>query len=142
MSAWPCSACGQPGARNVGTDGYCPRHLAELYGRFDPAVFELDGRGWPGRTDDDADLTCSACGATWTGVAGDLCRWCVARREHLRVYSAEMLLRPPEVDVSDDKYEARMRAWAGRMKHAVDAELITRESAQAAWRRTVSRDAA
>lgn len=31
---WPCHKCGEPGARNIGTQGWCDVHLGELFARM------------------------------------------------------------------------------------------------------------
>ena len=47
VDLWPCHRCGAPGVKNLGARGWCGRHLAGLYARFDPAVFRLNGVGLP-----------------------------------------------------------------------------------------------
>lgn len=81
------------------------------------------------------ELRCNACGATWAGVAGDPCGWCVDRLERQQEHQAELLLRPPSVDTDDIAHGTRMDAWIDRMAVGIDAGLITEAEAQAAWRR-------
>ena len=124
---WPCGTCGAPGIRNLGTDGYCARHLGELYDRFDPAVLALGGIGLPGRSTSPHDLTCSACGATWAGVPGEACQWCYRRHQHQIQYQGELLLTPP-----DEITDAAIRAWATRLAVAVKAGIVDEATARRA----------
>ena len=135
MTPWPCHACDTPGIRNLGTDGYCPQHLAHLSGGFNPAVFALHGHGLPGRTDNPTDLTCAACKATWTGLVGEECGYCTRRRTAQLEHQAELVLTPPDSDPADTEHETRMKAWAIRMHTATTAGIIGRDQARTAWRR-------
>ena len=137
MTLWPCNICNQPGVRNVGTEGKCARHLAELYATFDPMVFRLQGIGLPGVSTDDSLLTCTACEATWHGYAGEHCYYCARSRRIQLEHQAELVLDPPDVDPADITYEQRMSAWGERMQTAVTAGLITDTEAQTAWSRQV-----
>ena len=82
LEIWPCNKCGSDGDRNLGVEGFCSTHLAELYAKFDPVVFALNGVGLatglarPEFGPSIFDLTCCACGATWAGVTGEHCQWC------------------------------------------------------------------
>lgn len=84
----PCSTCGAPGVRNLGTEGYCAHHLAALYATFDPTLFVDHGIGFivgamrPDFGPTDADLACNApnCTATWVGTPCTPCPWCDQRR--------------------------------------------------------------
>lgn len=86
---WPCHACGNPGIRNLGSEGYCSTHLATLYATFDPSSFII-GVGLPcGEQHPEygpciEDLACCCCGATWAGVAGDQCHWCIDALDRMR----------------------------------------------------------
>lgn len=138
---WPCDRCGNPGVRNVGAEGYCSVHLAEMYARFDPAVFALNGVGLqsglvrPEFGPLFYDLTCCACDATWAGVPGETCYWCASSYNRMIFDQAEMLLEPPDVDPDDRLYDTRMQAWAERLARGVDAEIITDIEATQAWKR-------
>ena len=88
------------------------------------------------------DLACNACGATWAGIAGEPCYWCQEGLERQQGYQAELLLRPPDVDPADANYDQRMEAWVERMIVGADAELITRQQADRAWRRAIRKAAA
>lgn len=145
---WPCDTCGAPGIRNVGSRGYCGVHLTELYRKFAPEVFVMNGVGLqagPMRPDwgpTFADLQCCACGAGWTGPIGESCWWC--RRAHgvMLEHSARLVLVPPDIDVDHPAYDTVMKAWAERLARSVKAGLVDRHVADAAWRRTVRRSAA
>lgn len=149
MTPKPCRhGCG-PGVKNLGKHGYCGTHLAELYGRFDKAVFLLNGVGLQsGRMRPDwgptyADLTCVACDATWTGPIGEPCSWCADARDRLVGWQADKVLDPPDVDPDDATYDNVMRGWADRLNRAVDADIITLEQGKRALdRATRHRDAA
>jgi hypothetical protein len=147
VTPWPCTKCGADGVRNIGIEGWCAHHLEELYATFDRSVFAFAGVGLqngPLRPDwgpHYANLACNACGATWTGVTGEPCGWC--RRTHQRVlaHQAELVLTPPDVDRNDQRWEAAMDAWSGRLRVAVDAGIIEDRDAVAAMRREGKRAA-
>lgn len=138
---WPCNTCGAAGVRNVGTEGKCARHLAELYNTFNPTVFKLNGVGLPGATTDDQDLTCCACDATWTGPAGEPCYYCARAHQIQLNHQAELVTTPPDVDPDDTTYQPRMQAWATRMRTAIEAGIITDTEARTAWRRQAGQHA-
>ena len=132
MTPWPCSTCNAPGVRNLGTDGYCAVHLARLYGRFDPAVWQMDGIGLPGRSTNPDDLQCRACGATWVGIPGEVCAWCARSLERLHEWQAQTVLTPPDVDPDDINYHNALVAWAKRLDVAVNAGIVDRHTAERA----------
>jgi hypothetical protein len=144
---WPCHECGGRGVRNLGTRGYCSAHLSELYSRFDPTVFRLRGVGLqagqlrPDYGEHYADLQCCACGATWVGVTGERCWWCQRSHQIMCDYQAELVVRRPEIDPSDARYQPAMKAWAERMVIAIKAGVIRKEDADRVWRRAVQRAA-
>ena len=76
---WSCSECGGTGVRNLGTRGYCAAHLSELYSRFDPVVFGLNGvMIQAGKMRPDwgpafCDVECVACATTEVGIVGEHC---------------------------------------------------------------------
>jgi hypothetical protein len=144
VTAWPCSECGAPGIRNLGARGYCMAHLTEVWRLIRPEVWLTEGGGHglpelmrPDHGEGFAELTCSCCGASWVGAAFARCPWCVALLERMRESSAAAVMTPPDPD--DLHYEERMRAWAERLARAVDAGVVRRERAVAAWRREVGR---
>jgi hypothetical protein len=124
---WPCSTCGAPGIRNVGTDGFCAEHLGALYNRFDPAVFALRGIGLPGRSPDPHDVTCASCDATWWAQPGEVCPWCARRAQHQLEHQAELLLEPPAEITT-----AAIAAWARRLATGVKAGLVDEATARRA----------
>lgn len=83
------------------------------------------------------ELRCNACGATWAGVAGDACGWCVDRLERQQEHQAELLLSAPDVWPDDEQYNNRMRGWAKRMTVGVKAGLITERQARRAWHKAL-----
>lgn len=144
MSApWPCSTCGAPGIRNIGTRGYCAGHLTELLRRFDAATWAWRGAGvaLPAglpAADGSAPCACSACGATWTTAALSDCPWCLEAAERQRHHQAELTLTPPDVDPDDRTYDAVLRGWADRLAVAARAGVITVGQAERAWGREVA----
>jgi hypothetical protein len=104
----------------------------------------LDGIGrqaGPLRPDygpDWAELACDQCSATWVGRIGDPCDWCEKALERMRQWAGEDALRPPEVDPDDIRYDARMAAWAGRLRRAVSVGLILEADAVAALRKAAA----
>lgn len=140
---WPCSACGEPGWRNLGSRGYCRRHLAELLASFDVDVFGMEGFGvqaGPMRPDhgpDDCELECVVCSARWVGVLLASCPWCAATLERMVGWQADIVLTAPEVDRDDARYDAVMKAWAGRLRVAVEAGIVSEHDADRAWQQAV-----
>jgi hypothetical protein len=132
---WPCAICAAPGYRNLGTDGYCARHLADLYNAFDPAMFAVVGVGLPGRTAAIEDLTCCRCAATWVGVVGEPCGYCQVAYTHMLEWQAELVLSRPDVDPGDQRYQQIINAWAKRLAVAVKAHIITEDDARRALQR-------
>ena len=143
---WPCTRCGLPGIKNLGTVGYCAEHLRQLYERFSPDVFALAGVGlqngplrpeWgPGV----ADLECNSCGAGWTGLVGEACWWCERSRSVLIQHQADRLVEAPNVDPSAERYEPEMLAWRARLLGAVEVGVLEKARAASAWRRAVTRE--
>ena len=142
---WPCHACGEPGARNIGTRGYCDEHLAALLDTFHSR--RLHGFGTraglerPEHGPGYADLVCTACSATWVGRPGDPCVWCERSREALFAHQRELLLRPPDVDLDDAALENRMIARGERLRRGVEAGIVDQAAARRAWERAVRRAA-
>lgn len=144
MTLWPCHECGADGVRNLGTQGYCSRHLAAVYNRFDPTVFQLNGVGlqegpphdhWAGHY----ELACCACRATWVGVPGEPCRWCAAAYERMLGWQVETTLTPPDIDPDNQRWVPAILAWADRVQTAVSAELISQAVAERALTRATTR---
>jgi hypothetical protein len=131
---WPCSHCGAPGVRNIGTQGHCAWHLAALLERFDPAA-HTHGFGLPDGTAEHDRLRCVRCAATWHGATGETCWWCQRTDEAQRHHQAELILRAPEVDRADENWLPRMGAWVERLKRAVRDGIITDAQARAAVRK-------
>lgn len=144
---WPCDTCGAPGVRNLGAHGHCAVHLAELYDRFDPAVFKMSGVGIqhgalaPEFGPTYAHLRCNACGATWAGVPGEVCRWCADALKRMHEWQAELLLTEPDTDPTDARYIDALRAWADRLDVGVAAGIIDRKTAERALLRGKTRAA-
>lgn len=144
VDLWPCHQCGNPGVRNIGTQGFCAVHLAALYATFDPAVFRMAGIGLPdGPTRPDwgplyADLACVACGATWTGVPGEPCRWCQHAHEVMLDHQADLALTPPDTNPDDTHRAEALAAWADRLEVAVTAGTVTYDQAARALRQAAA----
>ena len=88
------------------------------------------------------DVQCIACGATAVGIVGEACWWCQRSHEIMCQHQAELVMRAPEVDPADARYDTAMKAWAQRVANAVKAGVITRDQANAVWRRAVAPRAA
>lgn len=143
MTPWPCTTCGAPGVRNVGTDGHCAEHLAALVAKFDAAHFGPIGYGLPHVTDLGTEcVRCVRCEATWDGHVFQSCHYCSVDLESMRRHQADMVLEAPDVDPDDITYQSRMSAWAKRLRNAVDAELITEQDAVRAMDRASRKAAA
>lgn len=134
--------------RNLGVKGYCATHLAQLYGTFAPEVFALAGVGVPAGVERPefgpaiVDLRCNACGATWSGPAGEACGWCERSHQQLLGHQAELVLAPPEIDPDDARWDDVMQGWANRLWVAVEAGIVEQRDAENALRRKVQRVAA
>lgn len=145
----PCR-CGAPGAHPAGTVDLCPicfdrllgdvraRHVAEIgsvgFGRQDGPVRPDWGPGW-------AELRCTVCDATWTGIVGEDCGYCIRFLEIAQDAQRAVLLRPELPDEPTRRADA-LRTWAHRLRDAVAADLVTDWEARAAWDRQVRRHAA
>mgnify|MGYP003652773036 CR=1 FL=1 len=127
---WDCHKCGGEGVRNVGTQGHCGAHLAELHNKFNRNVFAFNGVGTqtsvmrPDYGPAQAHLQCNACEATWVGVAGEHCDWCKTSHHQLIAHQAELVTRPPDVSPDNVRFEHIIQAWAQRLSTAVQAGLI------------------
>ncbi|MBU6315707.1 MAG: hypothetical protein KGR47_04305 [Acidobacteria bacterium] len=136
---WDCWKCGAHGVRNVGTRGYCGIHLAELFAQFSNDPWACDGIAVtagvarPEFGHGCTDVRCAACTATWVGVPGTRCPWCIRQRAVMLETQRAQLLHPPEPEASDATFEA----WGERLKRAVVAGIITRDDAARVWRRAV-----
>lgn len=130
MSAFPCNTCGAPAVRDLGAESFCASHLGNLYRSFQSPVFSECGLGLPGHTTDDHDLKCVRCDATWYGIAGEECAYCINAYMAQLEWQATLLLRAPEVDPDDATWHDRMAAWVERLKRGVEAGLITDQQAR------------
>lgn len=139
VTLWPCSTCGADGYRNMGTQGFCAAHMAELLATFDPVSFGPVGVGLPGRSADPNELSCARCGATWVGVLGEDCFWCWRTFLQMVDHQAERAMEPPSDDVKDR--QAALVAWAKRLAVAVKAGLVDEQQARRALAREMGSDA-
>jgi len=130
--------------RNGGTSGFCGTHWAELIDGFDPSIWAMNGVGLPRGLERPefgaglADLTCTACAATWIGAPGDPCGFCRRSRELLADHQRSLLLRVPEIDPDHHDADTVLMAWGERLRRAVDAGVLTRSQAEIVWRRAVN----
>ena len=90
---------------------------------------EARGSGW-------WETRCARCSATAvTGVVKP-CPWCIDNSSASKLHQAELLLRAPEVDpYSAETGRLILGAWKDRMHRGIEAQLITREQANRAWKR-------
>ena len=144
---WPCHECNGAGVRNVGSQGFCGAHLAALYLTLNKNVFAFNGIGnqsgvmRPDFGPAHAHLECNACEATWIGIPGERCDWCVTSHLALVAHQAERVMQAPDVDPDDPRYTDAMRAWGQRLAIAADAGLIDRDSAERLINRELQRAA-
>jgi hypothetical protein len=103
-----------------------------------------------------AELRCDTCNAGWTGIPGDPCQWCQTSLQRLIADTRTDLLDPPWLTVTHgprydelcddsklvwDRTRDQVRGdgsavtWAGRLRRAVEAGLITQSEADHALRR-------
>ncbi|HRE00290.1 MAG TPA: hypothetical protein PLV68_03270, partial [Ilumatobacteraceae bacterium] len=113
-------------------EGYCTTHYTELIrDKVRPEAYGGKGIGLqfgPLRPDYGpgiADLQCTCCDATWTGLIGERCTFCSDNLEVQRNYQVELILRRPDMDRTDVRYPAALEAWAIRLANAVNAGRIT-----------------
>lgn len=137
---WDCAECGDAGVLNLGTNGYCPAHLAEVFAKFKSPALSNVGRGLGGSLAGQfgpnfRHLTCVSCGATWAGVIWSLCPWCLRASAQQLARQAEATLTAPDVDVTDERYNDRLAAWVERLRRAVDVGIIEESDAVHAVRR-------
>lgn len=81
-----------------------------------------------------AELTCGVCAASWVGVIGEPCNYCIERHKRLEADHATALLRPGAHSIDTD---AKLKAWAQRLADAVNAGLVDKQRARSAWQREV-----
>lgn len=152
-SLGPCTKCGAPAMRRLGTEALCGRcaemilapirdHLGELDGL---EAEHHDGAGWPGPQRPDLgpglhELTCGACGATWCGPPGDPCPYCAHRAQVIADDQRRLLLYGELPERDDARRPAAVEAWSERLQRAVDVKIITVAEAERAWARETGRD--
>jgi hypothetical protein len=56
----------------------------------------------------------------------------------MRRWAGEDALRPPDVDPDDIRYDARMAAWAARLRRSVSVGLVAPDEAVAALRKAAT----
>jgi hypothetical protein len=142
--------CGQPATRTLAAVPYCDPCAEVVLAPIRKKVAQRTGVGYGmqvGRLRPDwgprfADLECCLCEATWVGPIGEQCSWCADALDNMRAWQAEMLLRPELPDHDDQRYDAAVEAWAGRLGRGIAADLITEPQATAAIQREVRRVAA
>lgn len=142
-----CDRCQRPAYRSLAAEDLCAGCYSVVLDPIRQRVAERAGiDGWgrkvgPGDMRG-PDLLCDRCGATWHGLHGEPCWWCQRHRELIEDHQRAILLACPEVDPADVLYTARMSAWAGRLRRAVEIGLLTRPEAEAAYRKAVGHVAA
>jgi len=142
-----CARCAAPAERTLGSEAFCRFHREAILGPIRERVTDrlelpegFNGRGrivtaeQPGFGPGNYGLECDQCGATWTGEPERQCAYCLRSYEVMVDHQTELLLRPPE-DVTDEA----LTAWGHRLRGGVEAGIITRREAEAAWRMAVIR---
>lgn len=148
----PLCRCGATAVRLIAAVAYCAQCADAILDPIRDRVGTVDGLvGRAVRRGADAlkfgpsafHAACDRCEATWVAlVEHEPCRWCQARHRLIAVEQAALTLRAPEVDEADRRHPEAMRAWAERLKRAIEAGIVTLEQADAAWRREVATRAA
>lgn len=127
-------ACWAAATRSIGTVGYCDACAEELLAPMRARIFADEcgvgcgvqrglrrpdyGRNW-------AELACNVCPATWVGLLGETCDWCIVRLSKQHLEQRKLLLRPSLPDRADTHRSTAVKAWLQRLARGVDAELIT-----------------
>ena len=131
----------------MGSQGFCGAHLAALYSTLNKNVFAFNGVGSqsgvmrPDFGPAHAHLECNACEATWVGIPGERCDWCVTSHLALIAHQAERVLQAPDVDPDDSRFGAAIEAWSYRLDIAVEAGLIDQQLAERLINRETKRAA-
>ena len=76
-----------------------------------------------------ANIECDQCEASWVGVPGDPCGYCVERHQSIVMGQRDKTLHPPD-DTTDTN---AMTAWLARLKTAVTAGIIDENDARFAY---------
>ncbi len=147
-----CTTCDADATVTLGALSYCSPCREVIRDEIRARVIgDESGIGWAvlaGRHRPDfgagaVDAECSRCGATWVAdVLGESCGWCESSVDKLMIWQAEIVLKPPEVDVDDRRRDDAIRGWADRLAVAVEAGTITEHHARQAWDREVVADVA
>jgi len=143
-----CDRCGEPADQPLYKGGICAPCYDELAERV-AAHTALRGHGrrvepcqlaaairarFPSQY---CMLRCTSCSSTWYGPRGESCSGCAADLDRMQRHQAQVLLTPELPDVDDARYDGAVRAWGERLARAVEAELISEQTALAAWRKAV-----
>lgn len=158
----PCADCGAPSTGTLGRHRYCADcredrrdvHRGRVGGvgqPIGPRTGDLPPRWFP--------LACTTCGASWTGLPGESCRWCRQTREHQLTDQRHDLLWPSWIIDQGPRYEAlspidkrvwdrtrnivrgddSVKAWTRRLLEAVNTGIVTRVEARDALDRAARR---
>jgi len=150
-----CQKCPAPAVRTLGTAALCATCCENILAPIRARVLARDmlqetthGRGQqrgalrPEFGPQCADLRCDQCDAGWVGNPGDPCWWCWRRYQAIVEGTAELVLKPPDVDPDDRTYSDAVKAWAERLTRTVTAGIINVEEAGRAYRKAVRHDSA
>ena len=142
-----CGKCGKTAVHEIGTSSYCAVHLDAILAGIRARVIEREAHDGVGRQSGEllpewgegwAILKCDMCHASWGGIDGDRCSWCLDRAATVLTEQAAKVLRRPAVDPADKRYDAVMHSWAARLGRAVGAGIITEAQGRAALARIAS----
>lgn len=143
--------CGAPGWKQRAGDVFCTTHWSRWLldtATKDPVRYTgihsfgfgvQDGPLCPEYGPGYAELTCWACGASWVGVIGDACWWCEKSLQRMIQWQADLVLTPPDCELTDITRPTKLKAWEERLKKARDAGIITEEEAISVFGRELRR---
>ena len=141
-----CTTCGQPSARSLLGCWYCYHCAEEILEPIRDRVFiDEGGIGWgrqagpllPEWGERFARIECGLCAATWVGVIGEQCGYCMVRLERLLDDTRQALLHP-NLTTDPQRRHLMLRDWAKRLAGAVREGVIEEGQARAAWQREVT----
>lgn len=75
---------------------------------------------------------------SWTGVAGDVCHFCLVSYSLVAEYQRDILLEDIDLDREDLRYDAAVERKTEALKHGVKVALINKEEALSYFDKWVS----
>jgi hypothetical protein len=101
-----------------------------------PQITETFDDGSTLHPDPDVEwLQCDTCQAGWLGEPDMDCPWCLKAIVDMRQWQAELVLRPPDIDIDDATRPGVIQGWGERLANAVKAGIVDPNKAKKAWER-------